>query len=172
MDYRRLLLHHQRGHHCPVLVMPQPHCPQTIPRTSSCLEGKYICRKVQVSAARQINAHASWWTLPRMDRYTEDADLKREAANDAWTFSVSSNKWTQVAYAPGDMPRVSARCTLPVLDASQHLPSCPCGGSLLSVVAMPATLDSWCRSGWHRRQWWWAIICGLLPGTGILFPPV
>ena len=41
-------------------------------------------------------------------RYTEDADTKREAANDAWMFSMRSGKWTQVHYASGDVPRVSA----------------------------------------------------------------
>lgn len=44
--------------------------------------------------------------LTWLPRYTEDTDLKREAGNDAWTFSLSSGKWTQVAYADGDVPRV------------------------------------------------------------------
>jgi hypothetical protein len=46
-------------------------------------------------------------------RYTEDAEMKREAANDAWLFSISSGKWTQVQYAPGDVPRVSASFACP-----------------------------------------------------------
>jgi hypothetical protein len=39
-------------------------------------------------------------------RYVEDEQKKREAANDAWVFSLARGKWEHVKYASGDVPRV------------------------------------------------------------------
>ena len=43
-------------------------------------------------------------------RYVEDEQKKREAANDAWVFSLARGKWEHVKYASGDVPRVRLPC--------------------------------------------------------------
>ncbi|CAL8464640.1 g4175 [Coccomyxa elongata] len=51
--------------------------------------------------------------------YVEDADMKREAANDAWIYSLSKGAWSSVTYAPGDVPRVRLAAQAVVVD--RHL---------------------------------------------------
>ncbi len=53
--------------------------------------------------------------------------MKREAANDAWVYSVSKGAWSSVTYAPGDVPRV------------RELDTCP--------AVNPRTLLTWCDPG-------------------------
>ena len=63
-------------------------------------------------------------------RYVEDEQKKREAANDAWVFSLARGKWDHVKYASGDVPRVgshplSAQCS----DACRHVKGLSTGQS-------------------------------------------
>ncbi|KAK9794608.1 hypothetical protein WJX73_007394 [Symbiochloris irregularis] len=73
----------------------------TLPRSGHC-------------AARLPPSHSSDVII--FGGYTEDDQKKREACNDAWTFSLESKSWTTVQYSGDLIPRVRLASQCVVVD--------------------------------------------------------
>jgi len=84
-------------------------------------------------------------------RYAEDENKAREAANDAWIFSLASGTWTKVEYTSAEVPRVRAwllHCCSPIFNASK----CFQVMSRLAVRGMRAQLSCTQATGLHLKS--------------------